>query len=130
MAASKSVSRKSATKKAAKTRKPRGAAKKASKTRKQQTAGRKAAATRKRPAAAQKASAAAKMRAAVAPTSTAMAEIDGRIAVVRANLRELVEQAASYSGAGSEELLSQRISDQEAKLALLMKQREELSSRT
>jgi hypothetical protein len=57
-------------------------------------------------------------------------EIDGRIAIVRANLRELVEQAAAYSGAANEELLSQRISDQEAKLALLMKQREELSSRT
>ena len=129
MAASKSVSRKSAAKKAAKTRKPRRAAKKAAKTRKQRAVGKKAAATRKRPAVAKKALATPGMKAAVAPNAPAVAEIDGRIAVVRANLRELVEQAASYSGAASEELMSQRISDQEAKLALLMKQREALSSR-
>ena len=73
---------------------------------------------------------AAPMAAPMAAPSAAVMEIDGRIAIVRANLRELVEQAAAYSGAANEELLSQRISDQEAKLALLMKQREELSSRT
>ena len=74
--------------------------------------------------------AAPRMKRPCAATAPAVAEIDGRIAIVRANLRELVEQAASYSGAASEELMSQRIADQEAKLALLMKQREELSSRS
>jgi hypothetical protein len=93
----------------------------------------KAGAPRKKPIAAKKASASPGMKAAVARTAApmpAILEIDGRIAIVRANLRVLVEQAASFSGAANEELLSQRISDQEAKLALLIKQREELSSRT
>jgi hypothetical protein len=54
------------------------------------------------------------------------AEIDERIAVVRENLRELVEQAAAYSGAADEELMSQRITEQEARLELLRKQRDEL----
>jgi hypothetical protein len=61
--------------------------------------------------------------------SAALVEIDNRIAIVRNNLRALVEQAASYSGASNEELVSQRISDQEAKLAALLKQRDEVSQR-
>lgn len=130
MAASKSVSRNAAAKKAAKTLKSRAAAKKAAKARKQRAAGKKAASTRKRRVAAKKAFATRKTKAAVAPMAPAVTEIDGRIAIVRANLRDLVEQAASYSGAANEELLSQRIADQEAKLARLTKQREELSSRS
>jgi hypothetical protein len=69
---------------------------------------------------------AAKKRKAPAGLS-ATAEIDARIAIVRNNLRELVEQAASRSGASDEELMSERIAAQEAKLELLKKQREELS---
>ena len=69
---------------------------------------------------------AAKKRKAPADSS-ATAEIDARIAIVRNNLRELVEQAASRSGASDEELMSERIAAQEAKLELLKKQREELS---
>jgi len=46
---------------------------------------------------------------------------------VRNNLRELVEQATSYSGASNEELISQRIADQESKLESLRKQRDELA---
>ena len=140
MAASKSVSRKAAAKKASKMRTPRAAVKKAAKTRKQGAAGKKAAPTRKGRAAAKKALAPRKTKAALAtraktaakPLSAvppAVADIDGRIAIVRNNLRELVEQATSYSGAASEELMSQRIADQEARLELLMKQREELSQR-
>ena len=53
-------------------------------------------------------------------------EIDDRLAIVRDNLRELVEQASAYSGAADEELMSERISEQEARLDALMKQREEL----
>jgi hypothetical protein len=56
-----------------------------------------------------------------------IAEIDERIADVRENLRELVEQAAAYSGAADDELVSQRIADQEALLERLTKQRDELS---
>jgi hypothetical protein len=141
MAASKSASRKSAAKKTGKTRKSRSAAKKASKTRKPRGAAKKAAATRKRPPAAKKALATRKTKAPVsarakttANTNTltsevppTIAEIDNRIAIVRNNLRDLVEQATSYSGAAAEELTSQRIAEQEAKLELLRKQREALS---
>ena len=56
-------------------------------------------------------------------------QLDTRIAIVRANLRELVEQAASYSGAADEERMSERIAEREATLALLMKQRDALSRR-
>jgi len=50
-------------------------------------------------------------------------EIDARISAVRENLRELVEQAATYSGAADEELSSQRIAEQEAQLDMLNKRR-------
>lgn len=56
-----------------------------------------------------------------------IAELDERIALLRENLRQLVEQAAGYSGAADEELISQRIAEQEAQLDLLTKQRDELS---
>jgi hypothetical protein len=127
MAKSKSASRKSAAKKAAKTRKSRPVAKKAAKTRKQRTAAKKAAATRKRQVVAKKAVAPRKTKAAVATGVLETTELDNRIAILRDNLRELVEQAASYSGASDEERMSERIAEQEAKLELLMKQREELS---
>ena len=55
-----------------------------------------------------------------------IAELDQRIAVVRENLRGLVEQAAAYSGAADESRNADRIADQEAKLAALLKQREAL----
>jgi hypothetical protein len=132
MAASKSGSRKSAAKKAAKARKPKAAAKRAAKTRKPRAAGKKAAVTRKRRAAAKKAPAARQAKPAVVPqakATVATSEIDGRIAIVRNNLRDLVEQAASFSGAANEELMSQRIAEQEAKLELLKKQREEMLQR-
>lgn len=61
-----------------------------------------------------------------AKSSAALADMDGRIAIVRDNLRSLVEQAASYSGASDEERMSQRIAEQEAKLERLKKQRDEL----
>jgi|AmaraimetFIIA100_FD_contig_101_370200_length_515_multi_2_in_0_out_0_1 hypothetical protein len=42
-------------------------------------------------------------------------------------LRELVEQAAAYSGAADEQLISQRIAEQGAELERLKKQRDKLS---
>jgi hypothetical protein len=54
-------------------------------------------------------------------------EIDARIAIVKDNLRELVEQSASYSGAADDDLMSRRIAEQEAELELLTKRRDELS---
>jgi hypothetical protein len=56
-------------------------------------------------------------------------EIDRRIAVLRDNLRQLVEQAAGSSGAADEERVSQRIADQQAELDSLIKQREGMSQR-
>ena len=56
-----------------------------------------------------------------------IADIDERIAILRDNLRELVEQSASRSGAADEDLTSQRIAEQEAELKLLTKRRDELS---
>ncbi len=60
---------------------------------------------------------------------TTIAEIDERIAAARENLRELIEQAAAYSGAADEDLMSQRIADQEAELDRLTKLRDELSAK-
>jgi hypothetical protein len=57
-------------------------------------------------------------------------EIDARIAIVKDNLRELVEQSASYSGAADDDLMSRRIAEQEAELELLTKRRDELLSQT
>ena len=57
-----------------------------------------------------------------------LVEIDERLAVVRDNLRELVEQAAAYSGAGDEELMNSRIAEQQEKLDELNRQRDALLS--
>ena len=61
--------------------------------------------------------------------SAALAEIEGRIQIVEDNLRQLQEQAAAYSGAADEEHNADRIADQEAKLAMLLKEREALIRR-
>jgi hypothetical protein len=55
-----------------------------------------------------------------------LAEIDARLSVVRDNLRDLVEQAAAYSGGEDDERSSSRIADQEEKLERLIQQREAL----
>ena len=56
----------------------------------------------------------------------ALSEIEKRIQVVEDNLRQLMEQAAAYSGAADEARNADRIADQEAKLAALLKEREAL----
>ncbi len=58
---------------------------------------------------------------------TELADLDQRIAVLRDNLRELVEQAAAYSGAADEARMADRIADQEARLAALLKERAALA---
>ena len=50
-------------------------------------------------------------------------ELDKRIAAIRANLRELTEQASAFSGAGDEDRISTRIAEQEDRLAELLKER-------
>ena len=55
-----------------------------------------------------------------------LAELDERLSVVRDNLRELVEQAAAFSGAADEDLMNSRIAEQQAQLEQLTTQREAL----
>jgi hypothetical protein len=55
-----------------------------------------------------------------------LADIEKRIQIVEDNLRELVEQAAAYSGAADEERNADRIAAQQAKLDALLKEREAL----
>jgi hypothetical protein len=55
-----------------------------------------------------------------------LAEIERRIQIVEDNLRELVEQAAAYSGAADEVRNADRIAEQQAKLDALLKEREAL----
>jgi cell division protein FtsB len=61
--------------------------------------------------------------------SAALAQLEARIQVVEANLRQLQEQAAAYSGAADEERNADRIAQQEAKLEALLKEREALMSK-
>jgi predicted ATPase len=53
-------------------------------------------------------------------------DLDARIAIVRDNIRELIEQAAAFSGAQDEALGADRIAEQERSLAELLKERESL----
>jgi len=63
----------------------------------------------------------------MATTPLSLEELDRRIAIVRDNLRQLVEQAAAQSGASDDDRASQRIADYEAELTQLKEQREELA---
>jgi predicted RNA-binding protein len=53
-------------------------------------------------------------------------ELDDRIAIVRDNLRQLVEQAAGSSGATDEDRNADRIAQQTEELESLIKQRDAL----
>ena len=55
-----------------------------------------------------------------------IADIDDQMAVARETLRELIEQAAAYSGAADDDLEAPRIADQEARIELMTKRREEV----
>ena len=59
----------------------------------------------------------------------ALADIERRIQLVEDNLRQLVEQAAAYSGAADEERNAERIAEQQAKIDALLKEREALLSK-
>jgi hypothetical protein len=61
--------------------------------------------------------------------TAALADIEKRIQLIEDNLRQLVEQAAAYSGAADEERNADRIADQQAKLDALLKVREALLSK-
>ena len=57
-------------------------------------------------------------------SSLSLSELEQRIAIVRDNIRQLVEQAAGYSGAEDEERNADRIAQQTEELETLTKQRD------
>ena len=58
--------------------------------------------------------------------SLSLAELDERIAIVRDNIRQLIEQSAADSGAANEARNADRLAQQQAELETLTKQRDEL----
>lgn len=56
-------------------------------------------------------------------------ELDDRIAIVRDNIRQLIEQAAALSGAEDEARSADRIAQQTAELETLIKQRDALGKK-
>lgn len=57
-------------------------------------------------------------------SNLSLAEIDDRIAILRDNLRQLVEQAAAASGSQSEERIADRIAQQTEELDKLILERD------
>jgi DNA integrity scanning protein DisA with diadenylate cyclase activity len=53
-----------------------------------------------------------------------LAELDDRIAILRDNLRQLVEQAAGTGGSGDEERTADRIAQQTDELNKLVEERD------
>jgi uncharacterized small protein (DUF1192 family) len=61
--------------------------------------------------------------------SRSLPELEQRIAIVRDNIRQLIEQAAAQSGAADEELASERIARQTEELERLEKERDALAKK-
>jgi hypothetical protein len=57
-------------------------------------------------------------------SSLSLPELEDRIAILRDNIRQLIEQAAADSGAGDEARNADRIAQQTEELAKLTKQRD------
>jgi len=55
-----------------------------------------------------------------------LAELEKRIAITRDNIRQLIEQAAAFSGAEDEDRNADRIAQQNEELERLTKQRDAL----
>jgi uncharacterized small protein (DUF1192 family) len=58
--------------------------------------------------------------------SLSLLELEQRIAIIRDNIRQLVEQAAAFSGAEDEARNADRIAQQTEELERLVKQRDAL----
>ena len=58
--------------------------------------------------------------------SLSLPELEDRIAIARDNIRQLIEQAAGFSGAEDEERNADRLAQQNEELERLMKLRDEL----
>jgi hypothetical protein len=61
--------------------------------------------------------------------SLSLPELNDRIAVLRDNIRQLIEQAAASSGAQDEERTSGRITQQQEELEKLVKERDAMFKR-
>lgn len=61
--------------------------------------------------------------------SSTIAELEERISIARANLTQLIEQAAAQSGAADEALASDRIAQQTGELERLTKERDALMAK-
>jgi len=59
-------------------------------------------------------------------SSPSLPELERRIAIIRDNIRQLIEQAAAFSGAGDEERNADRLAEQNDELERLVKQRDAL----
>ena len=59
-------------------------------------------------------------------SSLSLSELEERITIVRDNIRQLIEQAAAYSGAEDEARNEDRIAQQTEELEALVKQRDAL----
>jgi hypothetical protein len=57
-------------------------------------------------------------------SSLSLPELEDRIAILRDNIRQLIEQAAADSGAGDEARNADRLTQQTEELAKLTKQRD------
>jgi hypothetical protein len=55
-----------------------------------------------------------------------LSELESRIAILRDNIRQLIEQAAAFSGAGDEDRNADRLAEQNEELERLVKQRDAL----
>jgi uncharacterized small protein (DUF1192 family) len=59
-------------------------------------------------------------------SSLSLPELEARIAIVRGNIRQLIEQAAAVSGAEDEDRNADRIAQQNEELERLTRQRDAL----
>jgi hypothetical protein len=59
-------------------------------------------------------------------TPLSLAELEQRIAIARDNIRQLIEQAAAFSGAEDEDRNADRMAQQQDELDQLIKQRDAL----
>jgi len=57
-------------------------------------------------------------------STLSLPEVEDRIAILRDNIRQLIEQAAAYSGAEDEDRNADRIAQQTEELEKLTKQRD------
>ena len=62
-------------------------------------------------------------------SALSLAELDDRMAIVRDNIRQLIEQAAAASGERNEERVSERLTQQNAELEALSKARDALAAK-